>query len=215
MIDNVNTYNGLVKAIQQWTNRNDSVFIENIPLFISLAEQQFFIDCSTLGNEFYVTTVFTANNESLPKPVNWGETLTISYIGADGKIVVLKRVSYELIRSFAPANNISTNSTTTPRYYSDYGYDYFIISPTPVAAYPVEIAYFGKTQMLSSINQTNWITKNAYDALLWSCLNKASQFIDNTVDAAAYLSMYTDRIQAINTYNKGRKSDRASDTMKD
>ncbi len=214
MIDNVNTYNGLVQAIQQWVNRNDPQFISNIPLFISLAEQQFFIDCSTLGNEFYVTTTFTANNESLPKPVNWGETLTMSYIGADGKIVVLKRVSYEMIRSFAPANNISPNATT-PRYYSDYGYDYFIISPTPVSTYTVEIAYFGKTQMLSEVNQTNWITENAYDALFWSCLDKAYRFIDNNTNADAYLNKYQDRIQAINTYNKGRKSDRAVDATKD
>lgn len=214
MIDNVNTYNGLVQAIQQWTNRNDTVFISNIPLFIALAEQQFFIDCSTLGNQFYVVTNFTADNESLPKPANWGETLSMSYIGADGRIVVLKRASYEMMRTLAPANNISPNATP-PRYYSDYGYDYFIITPTPVAAYTVEIAYFGKTQTLSAVNQTNWITENAFDALFWSCLDKAYRFIDNTADAESYLSKYTDRIQAINTYNKGRKSDRAVDAMKD
>ena len=214
MIDNVNTYNGLITAIQQWTNRNDTLFISNIPLFIALSEQQFFIDCSTLGNQFYVTTTFTANNESLPKPVNWGETLTISYIGADGNIVVLKRVSYEMIRGFAPANNISPNGIK-PRYYSDYGYDYFIISPTPVEAFPVEIAYFGKIQVLSSVNQTNWITENAFDALFWACLEKAYRFIDNVADADAYLNKYNDRIQAIKTYNTGRKSDRTANTMKD
>ena len=214
MIDNVNTYNGLVQAIQQWTNRNDALFISNIPLFIALAEQQFFIDCSTLGNQFYVTTNFTAGNESLPKPANWGETLSMSYIGANGKIVVLKRASYETMRSFVPANNVSP-SGTQPRYYSDYGYNYFIISPTPASAFTVEIAYFGKTQTLSLVNQTNWITENAFDALFWSCLDKAYRFIDNSSDAEAYLSKYNNRIQAINTYNTGRKSDRSVDVMKD
>jgi len=213
-MDNVNTYNGLVQAIQQWTNRNDQVFIANIPLFISLAEQQFFIDCSTLGNEFYVTSLFSANNESFPKPVNWGETLTFSYIGPEGNIVVLKRVSYEFIRTYSPANNISTNMPI-PRYYSDYGYDYFIISPTPTVAYPVEIAYFGKIEPLTIVNQTNWITQNAYDALFWACLDKAYNFIDNSADATIYAGKYQERIKAIITYNKGRKYDRTVDTMKD
>lgn len=213
MINNVNTYNGLVEAIKEWTKRNDAVFISNIPLFISLAEQEFFIDCSTLGNQFYVVTTFTANNESLPKPANWGETLTLSYIGSDGKIAVLEPVSYEMIRNFAPSNNSIPN--ISPRYYSDYGDDYFLISPTPISDYKVEIAYYGKIQPLSLYNQTNWITEKAYDALLWSCLDKACYFIDNMTNANAYLSKYKDRVDAINKYNAGRISDRTSNPMKD
>ncbi len=216
---NVNTYDGLIDAIRSWTNRNDAIFISTIPLFISLAEQQFFIDCSTLGNESYVTGTFNATNESVPKPALWGQTLTFSYINSSGDIVVLKRSTYEFIRSLAPANNVIPTTATAisqqPQYYSDYGYNYFIVSPTPQAALTYEIAYFQKIQPLSPTNQTNWITQYAYDALFWACLDKAYRFLDNIPDADAYMAKYQDRIQAINDYNKGRKWDRTADGMKD
>jgi hypothetical protein len=218
-MSNVNTFNGLIAAITSWTNRNDAIFISNIPLFISLAEQQFFIDCSTLGNESYVTGTFNAANESVPKPAMWGQTLTFSYIDSLGNIVILERSTYEFIRSLAPASNIipttALPTTQAPKYYSDYGYNYFIISPTPQAALTYEIAYFQKIQPLSLTNQSNWITQYAYDALFWSCLDKAYRFLDNVADADTYQQKYQDRIAAINEYNKGRKWDRTADATKD
>lgn len=215
---NVNTYDSLITSTQSWTNRNDQIFIDNIPLFISLAEQQFFIDCPNLGTESYVSGVFNADNPTVAKPALWGQTLTFSYIDANDKFVVLERVTYELIRTFASNNNIVPSTTYplygNPQYYSDYGYDYFIISPTPQTALTFEIAYYQKAQPLSPTNQTNWLTQYAYDALFWSVLDKAYGFLDNQTDAQLYAAKYSDRIQAINQYNQGRKSDRTVDAMK-
>lgn len=211
---NVNTYAGLTTAIAEWANRTDTVFTNNIPLFISLAEQQFFIDCSTLGNEAYITGTFNANSGIVNKPALWGRTLTFSYLDATDTIQVLQRSSYEMIRSYIPkqANNPIAN---LPRYYTDYGYNYLLISPTPIAAYNYEICYFQKIQPLSTSNQTNWITENAYDALFYSCLDKAMRFIDNIPEAEAYKAQYIERIGAINEYNKNRKIDRTADVMED
>ena len=215
---NVNTYNSLITATQQWTNRNDPVFINNIPLFISLAEQQFFIDCPNLGTEAYVTGAFTPNNPTVAKPALWGQTLTFSYIDNTDKIVVLNRVTYELIRSFAPGNNIVPVTTNpyygNPQYYSDYGYNFFIVSPTPTEALTFELAYYEKPQPLSITNQTNWVTEYAYDALFWSILDKAYSFLDNGQDAQVYAGKYGERIQAINHYNAGRRFDRTADAEK-
>lgn len=206
---NVNTYTGLKTAIQEWANRTDTVFINNIPLFISLAEQQFFIDCSTLGNETYITGTFNANSGIVNKPALWGRTLTFSYIDAMDSIQVLQRSSYEMIRSYVPkqANNPIAN---LPQYYTDYGYNYILISPTPIAAYNYEICYFQKIQPLSLSNETSWITENAYDALFWSSMDKAMRFIDNMADAEMFKVMYQERVAAINAYNDNRLVDRTA-----
>jgi len=215
---NVNTYSSLITSTQQWVNRNDTVFVNNIPLFISLAEQQFFIDCPNLGTEAYATGVFTPNNPTVVKPALWGQTLTISYIDDTGNFVILNRATYELIRSFAPNNNTIPATTFplngNPQYYSDYGYNNFIISPTPKEAFTFEVAYYQKAQPLSIENQTNWITEYAYDALFWSVLDKAYKFIENLQTAQLYATEYNSRIQAINNYNLGRKSDRTVDAMR-
>jgi hypothetical protein len=223
MTDNVNSYNGLILAIQQWTNRNDSVFLQNIPLFISLAEQQFFIDCSTLGNEVYLTGVFNANNGIVAKPASWGQTLTFSYLTSENNVVVLERVPYEYIRTFVPNNNtvtpecstyISNNTLILPQYYTDYGYDNFLISPTPQTAFTYEIAYFQKIQPLTVTNQTNWITQYAYDAFFYLCLDKAFRFIEDTPMADMYLQKGQERMQALIQYNQGRIFDRTAEATK-
>jgi len=206
---NVNTYTGLKTAIQEWANRTDTIFINNIPLFISLAEQQFFIDCSTLGNETYITGTFNANSGIVNKPALWGRTLTFSYLDATNSIQVLQRSSYEMIRSFIP-KQASNPIANLPQYYTDYGFNYFLISPTPIAAYNYEICYFQKIQPLSLSNETSWITENAYDALFWSSMDKAMRFIDNMADAEMFKSMYQERVAAINAYNDNRLVDRTA-----
>jgi len=205
----VNTYTGLKTAIQEWANRTDTIFINNIPLFISLAEQQFFIDCSTLGNETYITGTFNANSGIVNKPALWGRTLTFSYLDATNSIQVLQRSSYEMIRSFIP-KQASNPIANLPQYYTDYGFNYFLISPTPIAAYNYEICYFQKIQPLSLSNETSWITENAYDALFWSSMDKAMRFIDNMADAEMFKSMYQERVAAINAYNDNRLVDRTA-----
>lgn len=214
MTNNVNTYAGLVYAIQQWVNRNDDVFITNIPLFISLAEQRVFIDCPTLGTMVYLTGTFNANSGILNKPALWGQTLTLSYIDSLNNIHVLERVPYEFIRTWIP-NYTLTPTTLLPRYYTDYGQDYFLISPRPLEAYAFELAYFEKAQPLSITNQTNFITQSQYDMLFKAALSEAYRFIDNTPDAQAYDQLYQDRVQAYSAYNQGHLFDRTVNSTKD
>lgn len=209
---NVTTYDGLVTAITEWCNRNDPTFISNIPIFISLAEQEMFIDLSTLGNEIYSIGHFNAGNGTLPKPADWGRTLTFSYIDDNGKIVVLQRSSYEMIRNYIPKQS-SNPTANLPRYYSDYGFNQFLISPTPLVAYKYEIAYFNKITPLSSQVQSNWNSMYAYDPLFYNCLDKAYRFLDNVQDAEIFKALYRERIELYNTYDKKRRYDRTADMM--
>lgn len=213
MTNNVNTYNGLLQAIPQWVNRNDTVFIANVPLFISLAEQQFFYDCPILGTENYISGTFNPGSNTVSKPALWGQTLTFSYLDADGNRSVLNRVSYEYILKYID-NPSSVPNTLVPKYYSDYGYDYFILAATPQTALNYEIAYFQKIQPLSTTNQVNWITQYAYDTFFYSCLHKAYLFIDNGQDAQVYDQMYQKGIQMLTNYDQGRRFDRNSNVTK-
>ena len=213
MTANVNTYNGLVQAITDWVNRNDPTFIANIPLFISLAEQVFFYDCPTLGTQVYEKGTFNPNSGIIPKPALWGQTLSFSYLDSANNVNVMQRVSYEYIRSWVPNNNTITpaNGTYTtsaqdilPRYYTDYGYNYFLISPKPIIGYTYELAYLTKAQPLSLSNQTNWITQYAYDALFYLSLSYAYRFIDNQPDADLWQQQATTRIQSLVSYHLGQ-----------
>lgn len=206
MVANVQTYNGLVTAITQWANRNDTVFISNIPLFVSLTEQELFWKLSTIGNEVYATGTFTPNNGTVPKPALWGRTTRFSYIDSDNNIQVLKRVSPSYIYTYNPSVT-SPSSGSTPTYYTDYGFPYFLISPTPTTALPFELAYFQKIPPLSVTMQTNWNTQNVYDALFFGAMQKACTFLNASDWAQYYAGMYEAAIAGYDAYDKDRLFD--------
>ena len=209
---NVTTWTGLIAAVAQWCNRNDPDFLDNIPVFISLAEQEMFIDLSTLGNEVYAIGNFSAGNGTVSKPSDWGKTLTFSYLDANGRITVLQRASYEMIRNYIPKQSANPIANT-PRYYTDYGYDQFLISPTPLAAFKYEIAYFNKITPLGINVETNWNSMNAYDPLFYNTLDKAYRFLDNLQDAEMFKNLYLARIEAYKTYDQNRRYDRTANMM--
>lgn len=200
----VYTYAGLITAITQWANRTDTVFLSNIPLFISLTEQEIFIKLSTIGNEQYVTATFTPNNAIVPKPSLWGRTSRISYIDSVGKLHVLTRSSVPYIETDNP--DTINSSVDLPRYYTDYGFPYMLISPTPTDAFNFVWSYFEKVPPLTDENQTNWNTLNAYDILFSGAMEKACIFISSE-DKSFWASKYADGIASYANYDKRRLSD--------
>jgi hypothetical protein len=204
MPTNVNTFNGLSTAIIQWSNRNDNIFVSNVPLFISLAEQELFIKLSTIGNEQYVLGTFVPNNGIIAKPAIWGNTCRFTYFNEAGNLVNLERIGVSRIYQFNPNPTIAS---TDPRYYSDYGFDYWIVSPTPTSAFNYCIAYFMKQIPLSLEQQTNWNTINAYDLLLWSCMHKAMLFIEDDTRAQVFAALVEQGIKSYTSYDKDRLFD--------
>jgi hypothetical protein len=207
MSSTVQTYAGLTTAIQQWANRNDSLFILNIPIFISLTEQEIFWKLSTIGNEVYATGNFTANNGTFPKPALWGKTARFTYIDENNNLQVLKRVSVSYIYQLNPNPTAVSTPPLNPRYYTDYGFPYFLISPTPTTAFPFELAYFQKIPPLSPEMQTNWNTQNVYDALFFGCMQKASTYINASDWAQYYASLYESALAGYDKYDKERLTD--------
>ena len=205
MVAQVQTLNGIVSTVIQWANRNDEEFALNIPLYVSLTEQELFIRLSTLGNLVYTTGFLVPNNPILPKPGGWGKTYQFFYIDENNQVVFLDR---ETTGSAIYTNSdlLATNSPP-PRYYSDYGFPYLIVLPTPTVAYPFYFSYYAKINPLSEANQSNWTSINAYDILLWGTMHKACIFINDSNWAAFFKSLYDEGIEGYNKYNKDRLQD--------
>lgn len=212
---NVNSYSGLQQAIREWANRTDTEFINNIPLFISLSEQQFFMDCPLLGSEVYASGTFAVGNPRILKPALWGQNLSLLYLDDDDNWHILKKISNESIYTY---NNKSTGKLDAPNelplYYADEGYDYLLISPTPQSAFTYVWAFFQKIAPLSFTNTSNWITQNAYDILFYACMQKAYLFIDNQQNAEIFRALYQERAQAYLKYDADRHFDRSQNALK-
>ena len=118
--------------------------------------------------------------------------------------------SYEFCRTYWP----DPTATGNPRFYSDYGFANWLVVPTLSAAFPIEVAYYELSQLLDATNQTNWLTENAPDVLLYAALLEATPFLKNDGRLEVWQGMYDRAAKGYQAEDKGRMSDRAQTRAK-
>jgi hypothetical protein len=106
-------------------------------------------------------------NPVIQKPARWRKTVSMTLNNGTQKSPVFLR-KFEYLQSY---NN--EGSTGLPIYYGDYDYDHWLVAPTPDDDYQFEVLYYERLAPLSSENQTNWITNNAPNAMLFGTLLQA------------------------------------------
>lgn len=198
----VMTYDSLNTMVLQYLERSDAAVVEAIPTFITLAEFEIAQQIKTLGQLQVVESTMTASNPVIQKPARWRKTVSmqVSLNGAKSPVLLRK---YEYLKSYTP------NAATTglPLYYADYDYDHWLIAPTPDQVYTFEVLYYERIAPLSSANQTNWITQNAPNAMLFGTLLQAMPFLKNDA-RQIFQQKYQEAIAALKMEDVSRVGDR-------
>jgi len=199
----VMTYNSLVADIQSYLERNDTQTLDKIPTFIMLAEQVIASQIKFLGNLTVNTSTMVQGTAVISKPARWHKTVSMNVTVAGKRQPLLLR-TYEYCREYWP----STTATDEPKFYADYDYTHWLISPTPDAAYDYEILYYERNQPLDSSNQTNWFTVYAPQALLYGSLLQAMPFLKNDERVPLWQQQYDLIIATLKAENTQRIGDR-------
>lgn len=207
------TYNNLVTNLLNYLERDDQATIDAIPTFILFAQTRIARDAKTLFLETYVTNLFTNGSNVLQKPANWLNTITFNVgNGTNNNTrnpVILR--DYEWCRQYWPDDA----ATGLPKYYCDYGYNNWLIVPTPDQNYPFELAYEGLPTQLDINNQTNQLTQNAPELLFYACLREAYIFLKDIPNEQISEQLYGNALQAIQSESVFRQTDRYSERNKD
>jgi hypothetical protein len=161
------TYDNLVNTVKQYLERSDASVVERIPTFVTLAEFEIAQQVKTLGQIQVVQANMNVGNPIIQKPARWRKTVSMTLNNGTQKSPVFLR-KFEYLQSY---NN--EGSTGLPIYYGDYDYDHWLVAPTPDDDYQFEVLYYERLAPLSSENQTNWITNNAPNAMLFGTLLQA------------------------------------------
>lgn len=184
------TYDSLVEDLQNYCERTDDPFVEQIPSFIMLAENRIAQEDKPLG---YVRAVSVAlNANTIVKPARWRKTRSFSYLLNNSRQYILLR-SYEYCRSYAPDASV----TGAPVYYADYDFEHFFIAPTPASSYTAELLYYERPEPLSGVNQTNWTTQYAPQILLYATLLEAMPFLKTSERIPEFQGLYDRALQAL------------------
>ena len=199
----VMTYDSLTNITLQYLERNDQATINAIPTFISLAEFEIAQEVKTLGQLQIVASAVTAGSPTLQKPSRWRKTVSMNLTDATGKRQPVLLRKYEYLTSYWPNNS----STAQPLYYADTDWDHWYLAPTPDIAYQFEVLYYERIAPLSSTNQTNWLTQNAPNAMLFGTLLQAMPFLKND-QRQIFQQKYTEALQSLKTEDVSRVGDR-------
>ncbi len=195
------TYSELIVLVPSYATREDEAFLDQLPTFISLAENRIATEMKQQGFQTPVTGIFDGS-PTLAKPAFWRETIAFSYIDADGNRQPILLRSYDYCRNYNPSG-----ASGPPKFYADYNFANFLITPAPDAAYDFELTYYARLQPLSPANQSNWLTLNMPQALLAAIMVEAYTWTQN----ADKKGQWEERYQGAKTAALGENVERIAD----
>jgi hypothetical protein len=203
----VMTYDSLTTMVLQYLERSDPAVVEAIPTFITLCEFEIAQEIKTLGQLTVADFTLTPSNPVVAKPARWRKTVSMT-ANVDGSAQPIYVRKLEYLRNYWP----NESQTDTPKYYADTDYEHWYFAPTPSEAFEVQVLYYERISPLSSSNQTNWLTQNAPNAMLYGTLLQAMPFLKND-SRAIFQQKYTEAINALKTEDTLRIADRQAVTM--
>lgn len=198
----VMTYDSLNTMVLQYLERRDAAVVEAIPTFITLAEFEIAQQIKTLGQMQVVEGNMISGQPVIAKPARWRKTVSMEVTVNGSKSPVLLR-KYEYLKSYTP----DATTTGLPKFYADYDYEHWLVAPTPDEDYAFEVLYYERIEPLSSQNQTNWLTQNAPNAMLFGTLLQAMPFLKNDA-RQIFQQKYQEAIAALKTEDVTRVGDR-------
>jgi hypothetical protein len=202
------TYTELVAQIPGYCERpNDAALIAQLPMLIMLAENRIATDMKQQGFQSVVSGAFTVGSMGavVAKPAFWRETISFNYKDPVLGWKPIKMRALEYLKNFWPLQS----QMNPPRFYADYNFQNFLIAPSPDVAYPFELAYYARLEPLDATNQTNWLTLNAPQCLLYACILETQLWLKNTAKAQEWEAHYAAAKQGLMQETAERLADRA------
>lgn len=196
------TYDSLVDTVLQYLERSDDATREQIPTFITMCEFEIAQQIKTLGQLQVVQSTMENGNPVIAKPARWRKTVSFNVVVDGARQPVLLR-KYEYIKNYSPASTTEGQ----PLYYSDYDYEHWFVGPTPDQDYDFEVLYYERLSPLSTENQTNWLTQNAPNAMLFGTLLQAMPFLKND-QRQIFQQKYDQAMAMLKTEDVARIGDR-------
>jgi len=208
------TFTSLQATVRRYLERGqslaaDPIVFEQIPELITFAERRIARELKVQGFQKVVTTAFTAGQSVYDKPDRWRDTVSMNIGVPVGDTIERTPVfarGYEYCRSYWP----DSAARATPQFYADYDFDHWLVVPTPDQAYPVEILYYELPPLLDDTTQTNWLTEQAPQLLLYATLLEAAPFLKNDERISVWQTMYDRAAAMLNGEDIAKILDRAA-----
>ena len=196
------TYAELKNLIQNYLQNSETSFTTYLPDMIKQAEDRILENVQLPVFRKNQTGSLSSGNEYLGIPSDFLAPYSLSYTSSSNQTFLMNK-DVNWIREVYP------NSSTTgePEYYGIFDNDYFIVAPTPDAAYNVELHYFYRPASITAGGDsgTTWLSTNAPSGLLYACLLEGYVYMKGEQDMmSVYNTRYESALGRLKILGEGR-----------
>jgi hypothetical protein len=193
-------YAQLTQAIIDYSESDETVFVQNIPNFVQQAEERIYNAVQIPAIRKNQTGNFTAGDKYLALPSDYLASFSMAVILADGSQEFLIDKDVNFIRGAYS----SPSDQGQPRYYGQFSPYTYIIGPTPDTSYQVELHYYYYPQSIVTAG-TSWVGDNFETVLLYGSLREAVIFQKGEADMVNYYeSKYQESLALLRELGDGK-----------
>ena len=207
-------YAELSAAIQNYSESDEQLFVDNIPTFVKIAEQKIYNSTQLSYLRKNVVGVTTTNNKYVATPPDFLSVYSVAVVDPTGDYIYLLDKDVNFIRQAYPA----PTDTGIPKYYAIFGPTTtntdpaeltnelsLILGPTPNGSYTVELHYFFYPESIVTAG-TTWLGDNFDSVLLYGAMREASIFQRQEQDVVAnYESKYSEAMTLLRQLGDGKQ----------
>ena len=199
------TYDQLKTAIQDYTENDETSFVNNLPVFIRQSEERILKNVQLTLFRKNVAGNLTSSNQYLAAPTDFLAPLSLSFLDSDSNKQFLQFKDVDFVQTFNPAGESTTGN---PRFYALFDVDNFIVGPTPNSSYDVELHYFYRPASLTAGvgSGTTWLSENATIALLYGSLIEAYVYMKGEPDIlATYDKRFAEALVGLKMFGEAKE----------
>jgi len=202
------TLANLQTDIQNYTEVGSNVFTEAVMnKFITNAENRIYRAVDADLERHYATSTMVIGNRYVTIPSDLRTVRYIQLKDSSNKQVYLEQRDPSYIATYY--DTPGTSSSTLPKYYANWDENYWVVAPTPNAAYEITMAYNKNPVSLtdSSKSTTGTYLSNKYpDVLLYASLVNAYAYLKGPMDMLQhYQAAYKEALETYATEQIGRR----------
>ena len=202
------TLTNLQDDIKSYTEVDSTVFTEAVlNRFIQNAEERIYRSFDADMERHYATSTTIIGNRYVTIPADLRVIRYVQLKDNSGNQVYLEQRDPSYIATYY--DTPGTASTTLPKYYANWDENYWVIAPTPNAAYEITLAYNKNPTSLTdaSVSATGTYLSNKYqDLLLYACLVNAYAYLKGPQDMLQYYqAAYKEALETYATEQIGRR----------
>jgi hypothetical protein len=192
-------YTQLVTAIQDFTENEESRFVNQIPTMVRQAEQRIYNTVQLPALRKNVTGSTTASNQYITLPTDFLAPYSLALVTGAGAQEFLLNKDVNYIREAYP----TSASVGQPKYYALFDANSAILGPTPDFVYGLELHYYYYPTSIVDAG-TSWLGDNFDSALLYGTLVETSVFMKSEADMVAlYETRYKEALMQLKRLGDG------------